>query len=150
MYTPLDDAIIHGHTSYLAHVLALGHLSADDNDTRDVRYYYYYNDAYHANRRIQIGFGKTLATRGGALRQIFVSSSVNLTFNILYNEPPPVSRTIERAVLYMCTFSTSITYFCTGSALLLRSRDTYTLNTFVCVCVCFIYRSFTPWRTSEQ
>ena len=36
MYTPLDEAIIHEHTSYLAHVLALGHLSADDNDTRDI------------------------------------------------------------------------------------------------------------------
>jgi len=31
--------------THLAHVLALGHLSADDgNDTRDARYYY--NDAY--------------------------------------------------------------------------------------------------------
>jgi len=115
--------------SYLAHVLALGHLSADDNDTRD-GYYHYYNDAYQANRRIQIGFGKTRATRGGALWQIFVSSSVNLTFNI-YNEPPLVSRTIERAVrihkyiyIYIYTFSTSITYFYSGSGLC------------VCVCVC--------------
>jgi len=119
----LDDAIIHGHTSYLAHVLALGHLSADDdNDIGTHRHTQFYNDAHelaNSNWILRAPFSTLtcLPTREGT-RQIFVSSSplIYLTFNIIYNElyipppPPPrrtpISQTIERAVRrYLCIYT---------------------------------------------